>query len=121
MREIKFRAWDGEKMFVPGGLKNPVNFTDNVVHMQYTGLKDVNGKEIYEGDIVKNKYNKLELVKWGYFVESVNFNEYSNQNYGWYVGQDSQYEDFEQIHNGMWEVIGNIYENPELIKKENDN
>src|ERR1700682_5624342 len=56
MREIKFRAWDrkDKRMFVPDGLKNPVNFTKNVEHMQFTGLHDHNGREIFEGDLIKS-------------------------------------------------------------------
>ena len=88
-REIKFRAWDGERMFLspseiqhlgswfdghwPGALAKP----DQIRLMQYTGLHDKNGVEIYEGDIVmyRNDYdgdwesspephNDFALVHW---------------------------------------------------------
>lgn len=118
MREIKFRAWDKtEKKMIfhentCGGLRD---FFDKM-HlindgygrmnlMQHTGLLDKNGKEIYEGDIVKwlnqmqskedyakNPY-KQKVVKWG--KESCSFN-------------------ISTIDND-YEVIGNIYENPELV------
>lgn len=71
--------------------------------MQYTGLHDKNGKEIYEGDIIGGlkgyKGKDLTLV--------VEF-EYG----AYYVGGDELYS-----HNEVCEVIGNIYENPELLEE----
>jgi uncharacterized phage protein (TIGR01671 family) len=67
------------------------------VLMQYTGLKDKNGKEIHEGDIVKPflRDDKLEVVKIHHAIYCEPFHYYDSP------------EDFE--------VIGNIYENPELL------
>ena len=73
--------------------------------MQYTGLHDKNGKEIYEGDIVKIKYRDEDIGKViyeynGFSIDVTNM----NKNYG--------RVDFV---NYFMEVIGNIYENPELL------
>lgn len=78
--------------------------TDNVVIMMSTRLKDKNGTEIYEGDIVKNIYDEIYVVKW--FDAGFHLEERYNGGF-----------DYSELHFGNnKEVIGNIYENPELLE-----
>ena len=129
MREIKFRAWDKEnkKMMKVSSLSlenkeiavrenGTYHFfrMQNLELMQYTGLKDKNDKEIYEGDIVLVKpggistwYKTVVKFKEGGFIAGlINGEDYF---YIFNPGFDS--DDFE--------VIGNIYENKNLLE-END-
>lgn len=112
MRTIKFRAWDKNNQqwlrntWFGHFLENDASIEapDNVAVMQFTGLLDKNGKEIYEGDIVQNQAHANRVVKQTKYGEYKLFcGEHSNSFYkGWEAGT-------------VWEVIGNIYENPELV------
>ena len=110
-REIKFRAWDRvEKHFVYFELfKGLNNYTLPIYKYaklsewkQYTGLKDRNGKKIYDGDILKWKWRRIAAVEFkkGAFVTC------EDQDYGNFNVSDGDEEDRE--------VIGNIYEHPEM-------
>jgi len=108
MREIKFRAWDKKKkrMYYPQLLwHNDFIMMANVGMkegelMQFTGLKDKNGKEIYSDFIINAPgHCGVAVVKEGRAAWMVG---------GWYLGQ---------IDEADIEVIGNIYENPELLKQ----
>ena len=117
MREIKFRAWDkvNKNMLydvstgtVTIWYKEISSKSQNCVFMQYTGLKDANGKDIYEGDIVKYSPSGLYQVKWQ--EEKTGFYPFIDDN-------DSLYHT-NGIGSSNVEVIGNIYENPELLESD---
>ena len=74
-------------------------------YIQFTGLKDKNGKEIYEGDYVKYNYGGRDM-----------FGEICWDVIAWCVDRDrTGLKDFMCRDNGFYEAIGNIYENPELL------
>ena len=117
MKEIKFRAWDKRfnKMdFGSGALLLRINNTDFSEPMQFTGLHDKNGKEIYEGDILHwyTIYAKENRVVNDYKL-AVYFDEECP---GYYVKINKITERLFQSRMKYFEVIGNIYENPELLK-----
>jgi len=112
MREIKFRAWDKEfnhwnkcaPVILP--LHTDSSFTlkpatEDLILMQFTGLKDKNGKEIYEGDIVKRR----EV-----YIVVFDFCAWMLQR----IGEPARFY-LNRHPTTEWEVIGNIYENPELL------
>ena len=86
--------------------------------MQSTGLKDKNGQEIFEGDIIKRDGIKgPEVIRFGEWID-VDSLGYKEQYIGFYF--ESEHEGQEWLHsvepqfNHLYKVIGNIYENPEL-------
>ena len=122
-REIKFRAWDEKhKLMVWNPRLDVTAHPDGSVDyragtktlMQYTGLKDKNGKEIYEGDVLR--LGEFEVG------DGKNIGEVKYFGDDGYPAFDIQGNDMETnalsylIADGEVEIIGNIYENPNLIR-----
>ena len=118
-REIKFRAWDKHHnsmeyindlyWFEENGIHNFND--DNYVFMQNTGLKDKNGKEIYDSDIVKVTWGSGKIV----FYEV----KYCGS-LGYHYLRDTKNKEDDDIiciyDYSQMDVIGNVFDNPELLK-----
>ena len=107
-RKLKFRAWDKiSRMWLKSFNVNLLNIGDlsNVEIMQYTGLKDIAGDEIYEGDIVRDVSDGI-----------IGQIEYSDG--GFIIIYDDIAEKLNADESVYLEVVGNIFENPELLGEE---
>ena len=128
MREIKFRAWDtkimsydgfsieavGRAYWVGDFMEEMGELGDSCTLMQYTGLKDKNGKEIYEGDILAMPEISKEVY---WIVEWTALRGFMHDGEDMPVGFTIKSNIPQHIHPDVinLEIIGNIYENPELL------
>ena len=114
MREIKFKLWNvkKKKFYGPYSIYK-INYGDSDpdewIPIQFTGLHDRTGKEIYEGDIIEDRWGRKYIVEW------------SNERSGWIPfanGTGCGCCEVDMIYNSKdTEVIGNRYENPELLEE----
>lgn len=142
MKEIRFRAWDKDYKYMKhkvmvGNVWDEDNYHahmiwvdaedvdyecesgwmnfdehSNIELMQYTGLKDKKGVEIYEGDVVKGSYYSGYNIGIKRIIGSVGWASASFK-----VSGVKQYDGIVVGLDGSFEVIGNIYENPELLER----
>ncbi len=113
MREIKFRVWDKElkkwsDIPLEYAIKDIALYTD-YEWCQFTGKFDIRGNEIYEGDIVRFQRREGEV-----FIGEIAYIE----EYGAYFVIHSGISDNQLYAFSQYEVIGNIFENPELLEDE---
>lgn len=131
MRTIKFRVWDGKKMIYPTEIKDyancklavsyPKEYTSEGLYiprndrkswfLQFTGLKDNNGKDVYEGDLLSDGEKDPMILpviysdEYAMFCVDISYNK-----------DGGAIEEILTCYEDGFTVIGNIYENPELVK-----
>ena len=124
---FRFRVWlkDTNKMYNVHSLHIGTNkaiissrygnvsiyINKNSILMQSTGLKDKNGKLIYEGDIIVNEKFVKYITRWNdnigqFYISKINPSKYDNWK-DWHLAR----------HDLDYELIGNVYENPELLEE----
>ena len=144
MREIKFRGWDekrkkmwsaeemgaDELTITPDG-RGFVNvngrntklsqYVNHLIPLQFTGLIDKNGKELYEGDIVESWEGRGQ-IKFGNFEADNSSKEYGALDcVGFYIARLKESENYSPLCGGEIKrvvIIGNAYETPELVDEE---
>ena len=137
-RKIKFRAWiekgcetkmgevtsinldEGYINYIVCNEQNEIEiiglaYFDEYVLLQYTGLKDKNGKEIYEGDILKYNFPYDGRLK---HTSPVTYLE-TQASFGVIDFYGNNIPLYDMPANNCFEIIGNIYENPEFLEEKN--
>ena len=133
--EIKFRAWDGRFMHYKvnilsnwGAIKEGYSaspWSEEAkagTPMQFTGLHDKNGKEVYEGDVLRFPDGRICEVIWHNYMWAIESKPFSKTEIR-FSNMDKDAGDSKIIHHAdrysnlkKGEIIGNIYENPELLQ-----
>ncbi|MCC2453308.1 YopX family protein [Bacillus cereus] len=129
MREIKFRAWVLKDEALDGLMENTMEYDvesfhdplyeykrKNIILMQYAGLKDKNGKEIYEGDILDLSLEDDSALRCEIVYQAPSFCRKWHRANTIHLRQ-REIEPMAWNTHILYEVIGNIYENPELLER----
>jgi uncharacterized phage protein (TIGR01671 family) len=128
MIKHEFRAWHEEDQVMIYDLNSPRLFhgvlqADDYILMKYTDLKDIKNKKMYENDIIQTNNIFLDkrlvkgIVKFGKYADD---EQYSTcHHFGWYFEYDG--DNSHSLIDWEYEIIENIYENPELLKGNSEN
>lgn len=124
MRDILFRGKTNNGEWVYGDIRHDYDGVPSCISDycgsspiipesvgQYTGKTDVSGEKIFEGDIVSGALRWLEQPKYGIVT-------FRDGSFGllWYRGEAEQFNPFASMCNVWYEVVGNIFDNPELME-----